>query len=74
MSVVVMSTVVVMPGTVVCPTCSHVLHALRHLVGNEAPLDRIPMKCLNLRCGEHGIRKLVPLQRVDVEVSDGEPD
>lgn len=74
MSVVVLSTVVVMPGTVVCPSCSHVLHALRHLVGNEAPPEHVPMKCLNLRCSEHGIRKLVPLQRLDVEVSDGDPD
>ena len=74
MSVVVMSTVVVLPGTVVCPTCSHGLHAYQHLAGGEPPPLAIPMTCRNRHCGENGIFKLIPLQRLDVEVEDGKPD
>jgi hypothetical protein len=62
-------TVVIVPGTVLCPECSHVLHPLTMILGGAPPPERVSAKCLNSRCDEHGIVKVMLLQRVNVEVA-----
>lgn len=62
------SVVVVVPGTVMCPTCSFVLHPVMGIVGNQPVPEHIEVRCMNGRCPERLVVKRMPLQRVNVEV------
>jgi len=70
-----MSEVVLLPGGVWCPTCGHSLHQVApHTTPGGAPPVALTLKCLNSRCAELGVLKLLPLERVNVEVLDAPPD
>jgi hypothetical protein len=65
--------VVLYPGTVLCPSCTSVMHRADHFLSNKPAPERIMMKCLNGQCLEKGVRKWIPLQRLDVELYHAEP-
>lgn len=74
MAILTKSTVVLYPGSVLCPACCNVLHRLEWFTSHAAVPEKVLMKCLNSHCSERGIRKWVPLERIEVEVEDVESD
>ena len=64
--------VVIVPATVMCPSCAAVMHRTGDFVAHVPPPATMGMRCLNSRCPEYRMVKQVPLQRVNVE-TDHEP-
>jgi len=62
------TTVAALPGLIMCPACSAALFKV-DLIGAHVPApERLRMKCINTRCDEQGVVKLVPVQVIEVEV------
>jgi hypothetical protein len=70
------ASVVIKPDTVLCPSCGSALHSVRSqsIESHKPPPETVQMRCLNVRCDEKGVVKLVPLPRVDVEIQAGEDE
>jgi hypothetical protein len=64
------ASVVIKPDTVLCPCCGSALHAVRsqNIESHRPPPETVQMRCLDVRCDEKGVVKLVPLPRIDVEI------